>query len=206
MKATSRPPTRPYRMRARAEAAERTAAAILDATVELWRDHALDAITLQMIAERAGVTEQTVIRRFGSKDGVIDAGIRSDAAKIVAHRAQAPVGDVGAALEVLFDHYEQVGDAVVRTLDLQERYPAAKAITDAGRAEHRAWCERVFAPYLPDRDAPEYGTRVDAFVAATDLYLWKLLRRDLSRSSGEALRAVRALVDGLTRPQDRGEA
>lgn len=206
MKTTSRSATRPYRMRARAEAAERTAAAILDATVELWRDHALDAITLQMIAERAGVTVQTVLRRFGTKDGVVDACIRSDAAKILAHRAQAPVGDIDDALAVLFEHYEQVGDAVLRTLDLQERYPAAKAITDAGRAEHRAWCERVFGPYLPDRDAPAYATRVDAFVAATDLYLWKLLRRDLDRTSGEALQAVRTLVDGLTRPRERGEA
>ena len=194
--------TRPYRMRARAEAAERTARNILTATVDLWREHALDDVTLQMIAERAGVTVQTVIRRFGSKDGVIDTCIRSDAAAIVAHRAQAPVGDVGAALDVLFEHYEQVGDAVLRTLDLQERYPAAKAITDAGRAEHRAWCERVFAPYLPAVTSDRYATRVDAFVAATDLYLWKLLRRDLGRSTAEALQAVRALVDGLTRPRE----
>jgi len=202
MKTTSEAGKRIYRMRERAKAAERTARDIMRATVDLWREHALDAITLQMIADRSGVTVQTVIRRFGSKDGVIEACIRSDAAAIVAQRATAPVGDVGAALEVLFEHYEQVGDAVMRTLDLQERYPAAKAIADAGRAEHRAWCTRVFAPFLPtDRDET-YPVRVDAFVAATDLYLWRLLRRDLGRSPAAALQAVRALVDGLTRPRD----
>jgi len=202
MKSSSEAGTRPYRMRARAKAAERTALAIMRATVELWRDHALDAITLQMIAERAGVTVQTVIRRFGSKDGVLDACMRTDAAEIVAQRGTAPVGDVRAALDVLFEHYEQLGDAVIRTLHLQERYPAAKAIADAGRAEHRAWCERVFAPYLPPAASSAYVTRVDAFVAATDLYLWKLLRRDLGRSTDEALQVVRALVDGLTRPRE----
>lgn len=51
---------RPYRMKARAEAAERTARAILNAAAELWRDHPLDEITLQQVAERAGVTAQTV--------------------------------------------------------------------------------------------------------------------------------------------------
>jgi hypothetical protein len=51
---------------------------------------------------------------------------------------------------------------------------------------HRAWVEEVFAPFLDgthDADA-----LVDLLVVATDVYAWKLLRRDrgLSRSSTEA--------------------
>jgi AcrR family transcriptional regulator len=190
-------PPRPYRMKARAEAAARTGRAILSATVELWRERPLDEITLQSIAERAGVSVQTVIRRFGSRDGVVAACIEEDAAGIRTERDQAPAGDRVRALEILLEHYERDGDAVLRTLALEERVAAAGAVAEAGRAAHRAWCARVFAPFLPAPTADGHGTRLDAFVAATDLYLWKLLRRDLGRSPDEARMAVAALLDGL---------
>lgn len=181
---------RPYRMKARAEAAQRTAKAILNAAAELWRDRGLDEMTLQDVADRAGVTVQTVIRRFGSKDGLIDAALRLDAGDIVAHRALAPPGDVSRALDVLLDHYEAWGEAALRTLALEERYPAAKKVVDRGRAEHRAWCARVLAP-----DGAGEET-VDAVVAATDVYVWKRLRRDLGRSREETKAVMRRLVEG----------
>jgi AcrR family transcriptional regulator len=180
-------------MKARADAAARTAQRILTATIELWRERPMDEITLQAIAERAEVSVQTVIRRFGSRDGVVAACIAEDAAGVRADRDQAPAGDVEGALGILLAHYERDGDAVLRTLALEERSDAAGAVASAGRAAHRAWCARVFAPYLPDADA----VRLDAFVAATDVYLWKLLRRDLGRSADETRRALRALLDGL---------
>jgi AcrR family transcriptional regulator len=188
---------RGYRMAARAEAAARTAHDILTATAQLWRERPVDEITLAAIAERAGVALRTVIRRFGSREGVIAACIEADAAGIQAERGQAPAGDVGGALDVLLRHYERDGDAVLRTLPLEEKVPEAKAIVEAGRATHRAWCAHVFGPYLPSSDDDEYGIRLDAFVAATDLYLWKLLRRDLRRSEAETARVIRALVDAV---------
>ena len=184
-------------MAARAEAAERTGREILAATVALWRERPMEEITLAAIAERAGVSARTVIRRFGSRAGVIAACIEADAAGIVADRGQAPAGDVDGALAVLLAHYERDGDAVLRTLPLEETVPEARAIVQAGRAGHREWCARVFAPHLPSPGEAEHGVRLDAFVAATDLYAWKLLRRDLGRSADETARAIRALVDGL---------
>jgi AcrR family transcriptional regulator len=191
-------------MRARADAAARTAREIQAAAVDLWRERSMDDITLQAIADRAGVTVQTVIRRFGSKEGVFSACIEEDAAGIVRDRDAAPVGDVARALDVLLTHYERDGDAVLRTLALEDRVKAAEALAAAGRAGHRAWCARVFAPFLPDAaaDADAHRTRLDAFVAATDLFLWKLLRRDLGRSAAEAKQVIRALVDGLSSPPD----
>jgi AcrR family transcriptional regulator len=195
MKSSS--PGREYRMAARAEAAAGTARDILAATAQLWRERPLDEITLAAIAERAGVAVRTVIRRFGSRDGVIAACIETDAAGIVAHRDQAAAGDVDGALRVLLAHYEADGDAVLRTLAVEERLPEAAAIVQAGRAGHREWCARVFAPFLPPPADPAHAPRLDAFVAATDLSVWKLLRRDLRRSRDGAARVIRALVDGL---------
>lgn len=191
------PSTRSYRMKARAEAAAQTAADILGATVALWRERPLDEITLQEIADGAGVTVQTVIRRFGSKEGVFDACIEGDAAGVQVERDRAPAGDVEAALDILMSHYERDGDAVLRTLALEDKLDAARVIAERGRREHRQWCARIFAPYLPPAGAGNHDTRLDAFVAATDLYVWKLLRRDLLRSVDESKQAIRSLIDGL---------
>jgi AcrR family transcriptional regulator len=196
-------PTRGYRMSSRAEAAARTARGILAATVALWRERPIDEITLADIAGRAGVSVRTVIRRFGSREGVIAACIAADAAGIEAERAQAPPGDVGEALEVLLMHYERDGDAVLRTLALEETLPEARAIVRAGRAAHRDWCARVFAAHLPPPADDAYAIRLDAFVAATDLYAWKLLRRDLHRPADDAARVIRVLVDGLIQAREK---
>jgi hypothetical protein len=55
----------------------------------------------------------------------------------------------------------------------------------------------VFAPYL-DRAEPDDGPLLDLLVVATDVYTWKLLRRDrgLTRAATEArmLRLVEALL------------
>mgnify|MGYP001195818174 CR=1 FL=1 len=189
-------PTRQYNMTARAEAAEQTERNILAAAVALWRDHHIDDITLQMIAGRAGVTVQTVIRRFGSKDGVIVACIERDASGIEAQREIAAPGDVAQALDDLLAHYERDGDAVLRTLSVEDRFPIARTITEEGRRVHRAACARIFAPYLTIGDEA-YQTRLDAFVAATDIYVWKLLRRDLGRTAAETRQAILALINGL---------
>jgi AcrR family transcriptional regulator len=189
--------TRPYRMVARAKAAARTADAILAATIDLWRERALDEITLEAIAERSGVSVRTVIRRFGSRDGVIAACIEADTAGIQVERNQAAAGDMEGALEVLLGHYERDGAAVLRTLALEEKLEVARTIAETGRAEHRAWCARVFGPHLPAPDDPAYGPRMDAFVAATDLYLWRLLRLDLGRTFDQTREVFRCLVGAL---------
>lgn len=184
-------------MKARAEAAAQTARDILTATVALWREKSLDEITLQEIADRADVSVQTVIRRFGSKEGVFDACIESDAGEVRVERDRTPVGDVEAAVDTLLVHYERDGDAVLRTLALEDKLDAARALATLGRKEHRAWCSRVFGPYLPAADSDDFDSRLDAFVAATDLYLWKLFRRDLGRSPDETRHVLRRLIDGL---------
>lgn len=184
-------------MGARAEAAAQTARDILAAAGALWRERALDEFTLQDIADRAGVSVQTVIRRFGSKDGVIEACIAVDASGVEAERDVAPVGDVDGALEVLLGHYERDGDAVLRTLAQEDRLEAAKTIVAHGRQAHRDWCARVFAPYLPAPEAEGFAERLDAFVAATDIYVWKLLRRDLGYSASRTRRVTCILLKGL---------
>lgn len=192
--------TRAYRQNVRARAAEQTRRNVMEAAVALWRKRDWEQVTLSDIAKEAGVTSQTVLRRFGSKDGVVDACLEERASGIEARRDRAPVGDPEGALDVLLDHYERDGDDVLRTLGLEERSAVARRIVQHGRDHHRAWCARVFAPYLPTPRARSYAARLDAFVAATDLSLWKLLRRDLGRTPAQTRQVLTDLVRGLVAP------
>src|SRR5215218_9961518 len=124
------PQRRPYRMRARAEAAAVTGRRILEAVMELHMECFFDQVSLEDIAERSGVTVQTVIRRFGSKERLIEAAAEEGKSQVVRQRDQAPVGDVEGAAKNLVDHYEEWGDGVLRLLAQEERVPALRAITD----------------------------------------------------------------------------
>jgi AcrR family transcriptional regulator len=197
MKESEATTTRIYRMTARAEAAERTAEAIMQSAVRLWRKGGIDQITLDDVARGAGVSTRTVIRRFGSREGLIAACIEADASGLVEERRSARPGEVDEALDMLLDHYERDGDAVLRTLAIEDRIPEARAIAENGRASHRTWCATVFGPFIPAPVSGEDVCRLDAFVAATDLFTWRLFRRDLGRTLPETRRAMRVLIDGL---------
>jgi hypothetical protein len=115
---------------------------------------------------------------------------------VTRQRNEAPVGDAPGAVRVLVDHYEAMGDRVLKMLAEEERAPEVREVMDRGRVVHREWCARVFAPALDGRVGVERDRRLAQLVAICDVYTWKLLRRDagLSRRQTEL-----ALVE-LLRP------
>ena len=187
--------SRGYRMIARAVSSAATGERILDAALEMFWELPTDQISLDEVARRAGVSVQTVIRRFGGKDGLVAAAAERESAAIRRQRDQAPAGDVTVAVQVLVEHYEVFGDRVLRMLAEQERVPALRQIVDGGRALHRDWCTRVFAAALAGRAPTVRRRRLAQLVAICDVYVWKLLRRDagLSRRQTEL-----AIVELLT--------
>jgi hypothetical protein len=88
-------------------------------------------------------------------------------------------GDLDGAIAMIVEFYDSDGNGILRFLSLEERFPAVAEVVETGRVMHRAWVERVFAPMLPE--APDARrTAVALLVVATDVYTWKLLRRDAS--------------------------
>jgi AcrR family transcriptional regulator len=65
--------TRPYEQRQRAEAAEHTRRRILDAVIERLRKAPAEPVSVDRIAEMAGVARSTVYAIFGSRAGLFDA-------------------------------------------------------------------------------------------------------------------------------------
>lgn len=196
MNSTGAGTTRPYRMRARRRAMEETGERILDAAYRLWLDHPYDQLTLEAVGERAGVTKQTVLRHFGSKDDLLVAVTDWRRPREDDAATGTDPGDVDAALASLLDRYEVMGDAVVRFLELEGRAEAVDYALQAGREGHRAWIEHAFGPHLPpDGEAREQA--VLALYAATDVMVWKLLRRDFAASRPQTEAVVRRLVEGV---------
>ena len=181
---------RPYRMRARAQAAEATAAAIIAAARVLFAERAYDEVSLPAIAERAGVTVQTVLRRFGSKEDLFAAAARERSDQIRADREAAPAGDVWH----LVAHYERWGDEQAHLLAQEARVPAIRAITDAGRRYHRDWIARAYAPALNKLPPATRRRKLAQLTVVTDLATWRLLRHELGLGQDQTAAAIGELV------------
>lgn len=184
-------------MVARAEAAEATAERILDAAIQLFWERPTDQIPLDDVANRAGVSVQTVIRRFGGKEGLLAAGAVRESARVRSPRDQAPAGDVAAAVKVLMDHYEDLGDRVLKLLAEENRIPGLREIADQGREYHREWCARVFSAALARPPSADRGRRLAQVVAVCDVHVWKLLRRDAGLSREQTELALVELLEPL---------
>jgi AcrR family transcriptional regulator len=185
-------PARTYRMTARAQAVQETRERVLDSVLSLHERRLSSDISLADIAAEAGVSVQTVLRHFGTREGLVDAALERATADVEAERRSEP-GDVAGAVRAVVDHYERRGDGVLLLLAQEASEAFAANVTSNGRALHRRWVTECFGPLLPRGAAGEEF--VDLLVVATDVYTWKLLRRD----RGLSLARTRARMETLTR-------
>ena len=185
--------TRSYSMTARARSTEQTRQRILAATINLHLERPAARIGLDDIAARAEVSVQTILRHFGSREGLVDTATAT-AQQQVREERRTPVGDVAAAVEVLMSHYEARGDSVLVLLAQENTEAFAQEITAGGKELHRTWVAETFAPYLT---ADDDQSLLDLLVVATDVYTWKLLRRDRSLSRATTSARITRLVTAL---------
>ena len=186
---------RSYVMRARAESADGTRRRILDAAVEELWERALSEVRLEDVAARADVTVQTVLRIFGTKSALMELAWKPLRDRIMRQRETAEPGDVDGTISALFDHYEQMGDFVIRNLAHEQQLPELQEWLARGRKAHRQSMRRQFARQLAGRQDAQLV--LDCLVVACDVYTWKLLRSDAARSRKEAEACVRYLVSGI---------
>ena len=189
---------RRYDQTVRAGTTEATGERIVEAFIaRMMKGEWFDEITLDEVAEDAGVTVQTVIRRFGGKEGLLAEGVKLVGVQINATR-EAPGGDLDAIIGNLIKDYERTGEMILRILALESRYAAIKRVTDYGRSEHRQWVSRAFGAELGALDGARGGREraIDMLVVVTDVYTWKLLRRDMGHDAAAAKEMMKALVEG----------
>lgn len=189
-------------MAARADQVARTRAALLAAARDQLSRRPFHQVSLRDVAAEAGVSTQTLHAHFRHKDDLLEAVTTSYAdqlsAGMLADRGR-PRTPFGVARTVV-QQYEQVGDANVRLLALEERSPAVAALLRRGRQEHLAWLEDCLGDRLPPT-GPARRRALAALYAATDVGTWKLLRRDLGHSQAGTVSALALLVAAAV---DRG--
>jgi AcrR family transcriptional regulator len=191
---------RSYVMTARAAKAEATRARIRASAMQVYLHEPIEDFTLEAVASRAGTTVQTVLRIFGSKDELIYAALDEMAAGGVFLRPTPP-GDIKAAVASFFDIYESVGDLVMERLNEERRRPALKPTLDQGRENHRDGVSTVFAPLLDRLHGAARAQLLTMLVVITDVYVWKLLRRDMGLSRQVAEAIVRRMISGVTKQE-----
>ena len=155
--------SRAYVMRARAESVEQTRARIVRAAVDVVTDTMSLDVGLAEVAERAGTSVQTILRHFGSREGLLQAA----------------------------------GDWVLAMLAREGRDQVIREMTDGGRQLHRDWVAASFAPQLAARPAGQAAVLADLLVVATDVYTWKLLRRDGGLSVAAVEQRMLTLVSAI---------
>lgn len=185
---------RGYSQTKRAETMERSRRAILTAAQELFRDEGKFELPLDEVAGRAGCSERTVIRHFGSKEGLLVAAMAYAEQGVVESREARP-GDAAGSIRRLVDHYEEEGDLVLRWLSLADRYPLVRRVTESGARLHEDWVEEVFAADFKALSRGERRLRKAVVASLTDVHVWALLRRrqGLGRKATEA--AILDLVE-----------
>jgi AcrR family transcriptional regulator len=187
-------PTRTYVQRDRARAAQANTERILQASLDLFTERPLDQITLASVAERAGVGLQTVIRRVGTKDGLIRATNEWVVPQIIATRGAPPSPEPRTVAEAIARHYERWGALTDRMLRQEDSSPVLGELAATGRANHRAWIEATFADTLAALSPDERHALRARLVGVTGIELWQVLRHTEDLSADRATDAVADLI------------
>lgn len=179
-------------MTARAQAAADTGDRILDATLAAFARMPYEAMRLEEIARDAGVTVQTVIRRFTGKSALVCAMVVRESERIAATRSSSPATDLRVVVAELAAHYERYGRLIAK---MYAEAPAIEGLSDIAqhaRSAHTAWCAHVLASLAPERaDDP---LRLAHLVVALDATTWRILRVDQGLSIDDTAAVTRALA------------
>ena len=186
-------------MSARADSAAATGERILDAVTALFWERPTDQVVLRDVADRAGVSVQTVLRRFGSREELIAAAADRATTRTMAQR-EVPANDLGRAVTALEHHYEEVGAGVLRLLAAAQSSTSLAGLAARGQELHRGWCERTFPDALRGLSDDDRRRRLAQVVAVCDVYTWKLLRLDSGLGRDQTRLALRELLTPLLHP------
>jgi AcrR family transcriptional regulator len=189
--------SRAYEQVAREHSRRETHEALLEAAEEELYEGRWQRTSLEEMARRAGVTKQTLLRHFGSKDGLLLQSLMRGAARILEQRWDTSPGDIAGAVENVLDHYEDWGERSLRIGAWQRESPVLATISQAAREVHYKWVEHAFAPWLADLDGATRARRRAALIVLCDVQTWWILSRDLGLPREEIQRILADLIERL---------
>lgn len=191
--------SRSYRQVARAEAQRRTRESLLDAAEREFFDGRWERASLESLAASAGVTKQTLLRHFRSKEGLFEQAMARGYAQVSAQRLSAPRDDIAGAVENLLDHYEQWGERSLRIGALGGGTGLLEDLSRDARQLHYGWVQHAFGVWLGRLRGRRRARARAALIVLCDVHTWWLLSHDLGLDRAEVrgtlIDAVEALLE-----------
>src|SRR5262250_2403679 len=114
----------------RARAAEQTLERIYDAAFALFRSRPFVEVTLQAVADAAGVTLQTVLRRCRSKEQLFTDAAARQMELIFRGREVPSTGSIEVIVCTIVASYEEMGDLNWRSVSQEGEFPLIKKLFD----------------------------------------------------------------------------
>jgi AcrR family transcriptional regulator len=189
---------RPYRKVAREQAQERTRHALLDAASDAFFGDHWGKASLETLSAKAGVTKQTLLRNFGSKEGLLMQAVMRGAKQVRDQRWSTPTDDVSGAVENLLDHYQTWGERSIRIGAWQTNRPQALAILSrAARQIHHEWVDYAFARWLEPLEGEARANRRAALIAICDVQTWWIMSHDLGLPRARVHAILTDLIERL---------
>ena len=188
-------------MTVRAGRAEETADRVLDAALVEYAHVPFDLVRLDAVAARAGVTVQTVLRRFGSKAGLVVALAARELGRIAASRAAGIGAAPSALLHALVAHYETYGDLILKMYGDAGRVEGLVEVARQGREHHVAWCREAFGSLLDAVEEEDRSRRSAQVVTVCDATTWRILRREQGLPPEQVERALSELLTAVSGPE-----
>lgn len=186
---------RQYKQVAREQAQQRTRDALLEVAIDEFFSDRWSETSLAALAARAGVTKQTLLRHFGSKEGLLIQALVRGAAQVLDERWNAPVGEIDGAIENLLDHYELWGRRARKIGAWQDAPSVLGKLSQAGRQVHYQWIEFAFAPQLEGLDEAAFARLRAELVVVCDVQTWWVLSHDLELPRAE----VKAILTDMAK-------
>jgi AcrR family transcriptional regulator len=191
---------RKYQMSARADSTEATGERIVDAMLDRLRTTPYERVRLDDVAMDAGVTTQTVIRRFGSKPALMTTTVERELDRIIARREAVARSRPSETIRALVEHYEQYGLLILKTYGEAPLVLGLPEVAARGRAYHVDWCRRAFADHVPRGLEPTVrNRRLAQVVALCDANTWHILRFDGGLTASATELAILELLEPLLR-------
>lgn len=182
---------RKYNSHVQAEVKALTHQRVLEAAQRLFLKKWIDEMTLQDLAEEAGVTVQTLLRHFGSREQLLIQAMQEIDLGADGRRRIPESSDLSEIVTALVDYYDIYGPSILRCLAQEDRVPELSLPLKRGRVQHRTWIRTVFKEYLDKLPKEKRAALEDLLYANCEIYLWRIYLLDFKKTRAELERAWR---------------
>lgn len=176
---------------------------MIEAVLALIERGSISEVTLQGVADEAGVSLKTIVRHFGSKEELLRQAML-EARGLEEEQRPLPVGDLDGVCRVLGKRYDEMAEFVYRMGDLELSYDWLSDWVQMARRSHLDWLAAAFEAWLPP-EGPEREDRLMCLFGATEIRSWWTLRERFGYDPARARAVMRRQLEALTSQWQRDD-